>query len=43
MIRITDIGVNNGFEKPILLLVATLNELGVEPSKASDFILLDQE
>ncbi|XKK20371.1 DUF559 domain-containing protein [Bacillus sp. A17A.1] len=43
VIRITDIALNNGFEKQILLLVATLNELGVEPSKESDFVLLEQE
>ncbi|CKF20794.1 Uncharacterised protein [Streptococcus pneumoniae] len=32
VIRITDIALNNGFEKQILLLVAKLNELGIEPS-----------
>ncbi|MGE1043814.1 endonuclease domain-containing protein [Bacillus wiedmannii] len=43
VIRITDIALNNGFEKQILLLVATLNKLGIEPSKESDFVLLEQE
>lgn len=43
VIRITDIALNDGFEKQILLLVATLNELGIEPSKESDFVLLEQE
>ncbi|HDX9614579.1 TPA: DUF559 domain-containing protein [Bacillus toyonensis] len=36
VIRITDISLNNGFEKQILLLIATLNELGIEPSKESE-------
>ncbi|TXR62161.1 endonuclease domain-containing protein [Bacillus sp. AR18-7] len=43
VIRITDISLNNGFEKQILLLVARLNEFGIEPSKESDFVLLEQE
>ncbi|MGH1288120.1 endonuclease domain-containing protein [Bacillus toyonensis] len=38
VIRITDISLNNGFEKQILLLIATLNELGVEPSKESELV-----
>ncbi|MED2985042.1 DUF559 domain-containing protein [Bacillus thuringiensis] len=43
VIRITDIALNNGFEKQILLLVAILNELGIEPSKENDFVMLEQE
>ncbi|PEE33581.1 hypothetical protein CN271_00950 [Bacillus cereus] len=43
VIRITDISLNNGFEKQILLLMATLNKLGVEPSQESDLVLLEQE
>ncbi|MCC2364056.1 DUF559 domain-containing protein [Bacillus cereus] len=43
VIRITDIALNKEFEKQIFLLVATLNELGIEPSKESDFVLLEQE
>ncbi|PGU39792.1 endonuclease domain-containing protein [Bacillus cereus] len=43
VIRITDIALNNRFEKQMLLLVATLNKLGIEPSKESDFVLLEQE
>lgn len=43
VIRITDIALNNGFEKQILLLVATLNELGIEPSKETNFVMLEQE
>ncbi|MGY1465769.1 endonuclease domain-containing protein (plasmid) [Bacillus toyonensis] len=38
VIRITDISLKNGFEKQILLLIATLNELGVEPSKESELV-----
>ncbi|MGG1328286.1 hypothetical protein ABE222_16225, partial [Bacillus tropicus] len=38
VIHITDISLKNGFEKQILLLVATLNECGIEPSKESNFI-----
>ncbi|MGG1325442.1 DUF559 domain-containing protein [Bacillus tropicus] len=39
VIRITDISLNNGFEKQILLLIATLNELGIEePSKESELV-----
>ncbi len=38
VIRITDIALNNGFEKQILLLIATLNELGIEPSKESELV-----
>ena len=33
----------NGFEKQILLLVATLNEFGIEPSKESDLVLLEEK
>ncbi|EAO57274.1 Hypothetical protein RBTH_07791 [Bacillus thuringiensis serovar israelensis ATCC 35646] len=43
VIRITDIAFNNGFEKQILLLVAILNELGIEPSKETGFVMLEQE
>ncbi|MDA2396392.1 DUF559 domain-containing protein [Bacillus cereus] len=43
VIRITDIALNNGFKKQILLLVATLNELGIEPSKETEFVMLEQE
>lgn len=43
VIRITDIALNNGFEKQILLLVAKLNELGIEASKETDFVMLEQE
>jgi len=43
VIRITDIALNDGFEKQILLLAATLNELGIEPSKETDFVVLEQE
>lgn len=43
VIRITDISLNNGFKKQILLLVARLNKFGIESSKESDFVLLEQE
>lgn len=43
VIRITDISLKNGFEKQILLLVATLNEFGIEPSKESDLVLLEEK
>ncbi|PGC53810.1 endonuclease domain-containing protein [Bacillus pseudomycoides] len=43
VIRITDIILKDGFEKQILLLEAKLNELGIEPSKEVDFVLLEQK
>ncbi|RAN80632.1 endonuclease domain-containing protein [Bacillus sp. SRB_331] len=43
VIRITNISLNNGFEKQILLLVATLNELGIEPSTKSELVLLEEK
>ncbi|EOQ03607.1 hypothetical protein IKC_05783 [Bacillus cereus VD184] len=43
VIRITDISLKNGFEKQILLLVATLNEFGIEPSKESNLVLLEEK
>ncbi|EEK97975.1 hypothetical protein bcere0013_48370 [Bacillus cereus BDRD-ST26] len=43
VIRITDIALNNGFEKQILLLVAKLNELGIEPSTKSELVLLEEK
>ncbi|KIQ77506.1 hypothetical protein RW25_28975 [Bacillus sp. L_1B0_8] len=43
VIRITDISLNNGFEKQILLLIATLNELGIEPSTKSELVLLEEK
>lgn len=38
VIRITDISLNKGLEKQILLLIAKLNELGIEPSKESKLV-----
>lgn len=43
VIRITDIALNKEFEKQILLLVATLNEFGIEPSKESNLVLLEEK
>lgn len=43
VIRITDIALNDGFEKQILSLEAKLNELGIEPSKELDLVLLEQK
>ncbi|CAI8899297.1 DUF559 domain-containing protein [Bacillus sp. IT-79MI2] len=43
VIRITDVALKDGFEKQILSLEAKLNELGIEPSKESDFVLLEQK
>lgn len=43
VIRITDISLKNGFEKQILLLVATLNECGIEPSKEPALVLLEEK
>lgn len=43
MIRITDISLKDGFEKQILSLEAKLSDLGIEPSKESDFVLSEQK
>lgn len=43
VIRITDITLNKEFEKQILLLVVTLNELGIESSTKSELVLLEEK